>query len=224
VGANIGAIALPFARARPDWTVLAVEAHRGLSGLLAANAFNNGLYTVEVINAAAGPARGLAEFPAEPLTAQFNFGLMHFIDHAPATETVRMLTLDELAPAATRLVKIDVEGFEPQVLKGAERLLRSHRAIWLAEASVARPEAGAEAIRILGDAGYALHWFYAPFATPACDGEPPENPARGDANVVALPPGVENIWGLPPVGGPEDARPGDIGAYPYLARYGYTTA
>ena len=199
VGANIGAIALPFARRCPDWTVLAIEAHRGLHGLLAANAVTNRLYNTEVHHAAAGAERGLVEFPALSLAEHFNFGALGFGSTTSHTETVRMLTLDEISSDDTRLVKIDVEGFEPQVLKGATGLLARRRAIWL-----------------------AVFWFYAPLATPRSEKDPPLEPGAGDSNIVALPPGVANTWQLTAVSGPGERRPNGSTAYPYLARYGYS--
>jgi FkbM family methyltransferase len=221
VGANIGAIGLPFARRRPDWTVLAIEAHRGLASVLAANALNNRLYNVDLVHAAAGASRGLVDFPATPLSAATNFGSIGFKMQGGSTEAVRMLRLDEVAPPETRLVKIDVEGFEPQVLKGAAGLIARREAIWLVEATVQNPEASAEVVRLFQDAGYAVHWFYAPFATPNSPKGPPKDATRGDANVVALPPGVANLWNLPRVGAPGEMRPGSTAAYPYLTRYGY---
>ena len=221
VGANVGAIGLPFAHRRPDWKVIAIEAHRGLSGVLAANALNNRLYNVELVHAAAGAERGLVAYPATSLSQATNFGSIGFKTGDGPMETVRMLTLDEIAPADTRLIKIDVEGFEAQVLEGARGLLERRQAVWLAEASVQNPEASAEAISVFQEAGYSVFWFFAPFATPASEKGRPENPARGDANVVALPPGAENVWNLPPVGSPGEQRPGDASAYPYMARYGY---
>ena len=221
VGANIGAIALPFARARPDWRVLAIEAHRGLHGLLAANALNNRLFNVEVFHAAAGAEPGLPDFPATPLSDEMNFGTLGFGRTATVTEHVRMLTLDEIAPADTRLVKIDVEGYEPEVLRGARDLLGRRSAIWLAEASIQNPEPSAQTIRTLMEAGYAVHWLFAPFATPASAKARPATPGRGDANVVALPPGVPNRWNLPLISDPSERRPSGADAYPYLARYGF---
>ena len=160
VGANIGAIALPFAQRRPNWRVMAIEAHRGLSGVLAANVLINRLHNVEVYHAAAGAERGLVEFPALALSTKVNFGALGFKSVTGATETVRMLTLDEIAPADTRLVKIDVEGFEPEVLKGASALLASHKAIWIVEATIQNPEATASVIRRFQALGYGLYWFY----------------------------------------------------------------
>jgi FkbM family methyltransferase len=222
VGANIGAIGLPFARLKPDWKVMAVEAHRGLSGVLAANVLNTRLYNVEVIHAAAGAERGLADFPATPLTATTNFGAIGFNTSGAPMETVRTLTLDDLAPADTRLVKIDVEGFEPEVMKGASELLRRRTAVWLVEATIQNPASAASVIRTFQEAGYSTHWFFAPFATPASPKGAPREASVGDANIVALPPGVANSWRLPPVGAPDERRPGSASAYPYLSRYGYS--
>lgn len=221
VGANIGAIALPFASRRPNWKVIAVEANRPIAGILSANALANRLYNVEVFHAAIGAEARLVPFPALSLASAGNFGALGFNADTGATETVRMATLDEMAPADTRLIKIDVEGYEPEVLKGAAELLKRRDVIWLAEATIQNPAASAEIISIFQAAGYTVHWFYAPFATPASEKRAPEKPGKGDANVVALPPGVANSWNLPPVAGPGDTRPVGAAPYPYLARYGY---
>jgi FkbM family methyltransferase len=221
VGANIGAIGLPFAHQRQDWRVLAIEAHRGMSGILAANALNNRLFNVDVFNAAAAAEAGLAAFPALPLAGQINFGAIGFGQVDGPVETVRKAALDDIAPDDTRLIKIDVEGFEPEVLKGASRLLAGHQAVWLVEAAVQHPAAAASAIATFMDAGYGVYWFYAPFVTPNAPKGGAINPGRGDTNVVALPPGVANLWDLPQVLTPTDKRPQNAWDYPYLTRYGY---
>lgn len=89
VGANIGAICLPFARRRPGWQVAAIEAQRPLSGVLAANALNNGLTQVAVFHAAAGATPGLANFPVVALDSQGNFGAIGAGVEAPM-EPVRV--------------------------------------------------------------------------------------------------------------------------------------
>ncbi|WP_337188423.1 FkbM family methyltransferase [Phenylobacterium sp.] len=221
VGANIGAIALPFASRRPGWKVLAIEAHAELADILDANAKANGLANLSVVRAAAGAETGVAEFPAVSLMGERNFGDIGFDSAAEAMRPVPMVTLDEVSNRDVRLVKIDVEGFEPQVLAGAAALIAARRAVWLVEATIQHPEATAEVIRTFRSAGYEVCWFFAPFATPANGRAAPATPGRGDSNIVALPPGTGEQWGLTRVADPDQQRPGGIDAYPYLLRYGY---
>ncbi|RAK59968.1 hypothetical protein DJ021_09205 [Phenylobacterium hankyongense] len=221
VGANIGAIALPFAARKRGWRVIAVEAHRDLAGVLAANAFSNHLYNVEVIQAAAGRARQVVDFPTPSIHGNRNFGGVGFHLKDAPLEPVRMLTLDETAPAGTQLVKIDVEGFEPEVLAGASELIARRETVWLVEATVNNPAAAAQVIETFRSAGYGVHWFYAPFATPRFSKRQPPRDVQGDANIVALPPNTPNRWELPAVDSTDERRPGTTSAYPYLSRYGY---
>ena len=210
VGANIGAIALPFAAQMPDWRVVAIEAHRGLAAFLAANTIINRLGNVEVIQAAAGPASAIGKFPASSLSGFENYGTFSMAE-APGDGKEEMaptlvLPLDDVAPPDTRLVKIDVEGYEPEVLKGAQHLLQVTRPVWFVEATAKYPLASATVIQTFLDAGYAVHWFFAPFASASgLKGRHPPDLGRGDVNVVALPPGVANIWNLP-AGLSADAR------------------
>lgn len=220
VGANFGPISLPFARRRPGWRVLAIEAHRGLAGLLAANAFNNRLFNVEAIPAAAGREAALHTFPAIPLSADMRFGLMSFDLEGPR-EQVRMLRLDDIATPDTLLVKVDVEGFEPEVVAGAPRLIESQTAIWIIEAVGTRAEARTAINQLFRDAGYQLYWFYAPFVTPLAPKAKAGSVAAGDVNVVAVPPGRSIPWPLKAVEDCGEAAPTGLEGYEYLRRYGY---
>lgn len=219
VGANIGSIALPVARTASR--VIAIEANREIAGLLAGNAVNNGLHNVAVHHAAVGETRRLAKFPMMPLSAMGNLGTSGF--HHAGTypdEVVQMTTLDDIAPGDTTIVKIDVEGYELQVLRGAGRVLKEIRPAWLVESSGDTP--GNRAVMdLFRQAGYRLWWFMAPFVTP--QSERSGDPAlrnKGDFNIVALPDGREPIWPMPPVTGGQPS-PILVKDYPYLARYGY---
>lgn len=222
VGANIGSISLPFAKACPQWRVISIEAHRGMAGILYANALNNHLYNIEVINAAAGPDRHMVDFPATSLFEKMNFGNVGFDDKQSPTTPTAMVPLDEIAPSSTRLVKVDVENFEPQVLHGAKKLLANQETAWLVEASVNFPTTSVETIKIFFDAGYSLFWVYVPHATPKSAKNKPSNPLSGDANILALPAHFKNIWNLKKVLSVNEARPSNASDYPYLVRYGYT--
>jgi FkbM family methyltransferase len=225
VGANIGAIALPFAKARPSWKVIAFEAHAGLAGVLAANAINNGAANVEVSPLAVGRGRAVADFPATSLAEEGNFGAHGFGMRGGPTRPVGMAPLDDFATPEVRLVKVDVEGFEPEVLAGARRLLAEIRPTWLMETSRHNPQATRATLSILKAAGYRLFWFFTPFAVMSPHrGAPVANPGQGDMNVIALPEGAESAWPLPPVDPGDDIRPLKVTHWPYLSRYGYPPA
>ena len=97
-GANIGSLALPFAKARPGWRVMAYEAQRWISHLLAANAVANDLLNVEPIHAALGPVEGLTDFPMAALDASLNFGGLGFGSPGVSNERVRVTRLDDIPP------------------------------------------------------------------------------------------------------------------------------
>lgn len=218
VGANIGAICLPVAKTHPARPVIAIEAHRGLHSILATNALSNGLYNVSPYHAAAGPTAGLAEFPATSLGSTGNFGTLRFGMEASRMETVRMLTLDSIAPSNTQFIKIDVEGFELEVLKGAPQTLSTTRPAWFLEANPENDGPARQTMRVMLEAGYRLYWFFAPFITTRLRDR--DNPQiHGDTNFLALPEGMENIWDLVPITSPSDQKPASIASYAYLNRY-----
>jgi FkbM family methyltransferase len=217
VGANIGSIALPLAQNHPQWRVTAYEAHRGLAGLLVANALNNNLTNVEAHHAAVGPAIGVVAFPTPPLSAAMNFGSIGFGSDAPP-EPVRMCTLDSVAPADTRLIKLDVEGAEGGVLMGSATLLTTN-AIWLFEAKKGSEKTPALLNRFIS-AGFRLHWFYAPFVTPN-SAKAQNRHGTGDYNCLALPPGVPDLWQLPAITSAQDIPPSTTADFAYLSRYGF---
>lgn len=223
VGANIGAIALPVAAATRA-RVIAIEAQREVASILAANVCNNGLHMIEVIHAAAGAQAGLTRFPQARLGRQaLNFGIVgdSLVGHEGLhIETVRVCTLDEVAPADTRLVKIDVEGAEPQVLAGAADLIAKIRPIWLLEANDATMGPARQTMATLLEAGYRLFWLHVPLATPLAERPGPRSVA-GDSNFVALPEGVDNLWDLPPILSADAERPLRAQTFGYLKRYGY---
>jgi FkbM family methyltransferase len=230
VGANIGAITLPLAAKRRDWKVIAIEAHRELSNVLAANTLNNRLYNVEVICAAVGAESGITTFPSVSLSSKINFGVLgtHLKDKI-RSERVLMLNLDDFAPPNTRLVKVDVEGAEAQVLQGAGNLIEKIRPIWLLEANRADPyhgyteESARETRRVLSNAGYSLFWFFAPFTTANSSKAPAQRSTelRGDMNFIALPEGIANIWDLPKISDYNAPSPSELAQFGYMMRYGF---
>ncbi len=219
VGANIGSIALPAASAAR--LVIAFEANRGFANVLAANTLNNSLFNVSVVHAAVGEADRLARFPMMPVGEVGNLGTsgFHMAGKYPE-EVVRMTTIDRIAPDDTRVVKIDVEGYEGSVLKGVTRTLTEIRPTWLVE-SGEDSAATRGVLQTFLDAGYLVYWFFAPFVTPhPARGAPPAK-LRGDVNILAVPKeAAQPAWEMKraEAGGP---RPTHVSDLPYLARFGF---
>jgi FkbM family methyltransferase len=162
VGANVGLLALAAAqRAGPNGRVIAVEADMWLVGLLrrSAQAAGANAAPVEVLPAAASADNGIAEFHIAARGRASNSLASDGRSQAGGVrESVHVLTctLDWLLdrrPAPTAL-KIDVEGAELDVLRGAGRLLRDARPVILCEVGEATQTGVTDALK---SHGYTLY-------------------------------------------------------------------
>lgn len=117
VGANIGSYAIWAADIGAE--VIALEPAQDTFGLLRENIALN-RYPVRAIQAAAGSACGKARFTTGRDT-------VNRLDPAGATETA-VVTIDSVIQGRTVAgMKVDVEGFEIEVLRGCEQALSEHR-------------------------------------------------------------------------------------------------
>jgi FkbM family methyltransferase len=127
VGASVGSLTIPVARSiAPSGQVVAIEASNRIIGYLSRNVAANGLGNVHCVHAAATDLEGAVDFYEAPVD-HFGMGSMGAQFHAqPSTIWGRPLDeiLAEAAVPRVDLLKIDVEGFEAKVLRGAEHLLR----------------------------------------------------------------------------------------------------
>lgn len=167
VGANCGVLAFSSSSARQ---VVAVEADPFLGNLIQESAALNGAPVV-LVSAAASSNTGLAEFSIARRGRASNHLASVTGNSQAGGERARILvptvTLDQLLDAVLppTLVKIDVEGAEVEVLKGATRLLRECRPVLYLETGRDTHE---ECARILTAAGYTLtkgaelNWLCAP--------------------------------------------------------------
>ncbi|TCO42737.1 FkbM family methyltransferase [Dokdonella fugitiva] len=139
VGANIGAIALPAASlVGPRGRVIAVEPIAANRVLLARAAQYAGFRQVEVVAAAAADHDGeivLRTHPSTSNSATPPASGERLAAPEGASVRVRARALDGLFADLARLdlVKIDVEGMEPFVLRGMAGLLRRFRPAVLTE-------------------------------------------------------------------------------------------
>lgn len=161
-GANVGALTVPLAQAGAH--VVAIEPQPEVFELLAANVAACGVAgRVELHNVALGALPGTLWLPALDYGETNNFGGVSLFPSAaaaaaalPATappHEVPCTTLDALLAGRTpRLIKADVEGMEPELLRGARATLAHQPALYLeADRADRRPELEA----LLREAGYA---------------------------------------------------------------------
>jgi FkbM family methyltransferase len=127
-GAHIGYLSLVMAQiVGPAGRVYAIEPALESIGYLAENIRRNGAGNVEVLPVALADEVGLLRFNLNSSSDSFGF-YEHPNTATVATRDVVVLTLDALfgpdALPRLDLLKIDVEGAEPEALEGAAALLR----------------------------------------------------------------------------------------------------
>jgi FkbM family methyltransferase len=160
-GSHHGFFALAAARfGAPDAKIVAIDASEPVVRVLKENVRMNGRGdAISVVEAAVGDKPGIMKMITSGAAGHDYF---HGIDiDRPDTRSVRQITLDGLSKE-TGLVpthlKIDVEGFEGEAIRGAPAILRDHRPIVFLELHNAilrqrgrRPE---DVLGLLSTSGY----------------------------------------------------------------------
>lgn len=164
VGANIGTHAVALAaRVGPAGLVHAFEPQRLIYQMLCANAALNGLTNIVAHLAGVGEKAGTAMIPRTDLAKGGNFGEFRLQQNV-GDESVPIVTLDELILPRVRLIKIDVESMEKQVLLGSSALIARDRPLIFAENNI--PENSEALIQALFDLGYLCWWHFADYYNP----------------------------------------------------------
>lgn len=133
VGANFGTITIPLAQHVKDGYVVAVEAQPFLFNCLCGNVALNHLINVQPMNRAAADVSGRPFF-MPTLTYHeddFNFGgfgltakLGEEKNGRVYSKPVSSITIDDMRLSRVKLIKIDVEGMETEVLRGAQDTIK----------------------------------------------------------------------------------------------------
>lgn len=188
VGANVGVYSL-LATAVDGTTVIAVEPSTATADRLEENVRLNGLEDrIAVGRVAAGATSGGEVEVTKGLDARNRVVRpTRFVQGQPRSEappaeseTVPLATVDSLtAGSAVALLKVDVEGYEFEVLSGATDLLESHRPALILETNDVEP------VRMLLDRhGYTVV-SYDP-ATRRLEAKGPLRATAGSKNVLAV--------------------------------------
>lgn len=168
VGANIGAHTLPLARkVGPQGRVLAFEPIRLNFQLLCANMALNDVTWADCRPIGLGAENATIHIRDVMMDEDDNFGALALNDlQASAGRPVAVRRFDDAFDGdRLRLVKIDVEGMEAAVLKGAcQTIMRLRPALYVEND---RPEESRALILLLQEMDYACFWFLPPYHNPA---------------------------------------------------------
>lgn len=129
IGANLGSFTVPLAKRNPQFTFHAFEPQRIVYYQLCANTFINGLDNVHCHHFGLSDKRNTLQLVVPDYAAEYNVGAFSIDKETRENEyecqtqgkkeTIAVFKLDEGYHKNVRLIKIDVEGHELEVLKGA---------------------------------------------------------------------------------------------------------
>lgn len=185
VGANMGTHTLAFCNfVGPTGRVHAFEPQRIMYQAMVASVALNSWANVRTHMTLVGAKKGAMRLPGVSYDTPSNFGMMTlapdraraetltYLDDEPGEE-VEMITLDSLKLAACHLIKIDVEGMEIDVLRGAAKTIKAHRPLIYMECQP--DERSKSALKRLKSMGYAT-WWHGDIGSPNILGSPLERP------------------------------------------------
>ena len=203
VGANVGDT-LFFAQAVGGrGRVHALEPQRIVYQTLCANLALNSITNVFTHQAAAGSAVGTLLVPPLNYTETNNFGGLSLGTYA-AGEAVAVVPLDRLELPSCRFIKVDVEGMELEVLRGAAHTIGKHKPILYVESD--RRDAAQELMRFIEALGYVMYWHITRLFNPENVDHNPDNVFGGTVSVNLL---CVHQSARAVIEGPQRARSGD---------------
>lgn len=127
IGANIGNHSIYFSKIAGIEEVTCFEPQEHVFGILRRNIELNDLNNVKAVRAAVGEKQGTADIKMHRNTS-FHGTVYHEVPDGD----VPVVSIDEITPEPVDFIKIDVEGMQMSVLKGAVEVLRRDRPkLWI---------------------------------------------------------------------------------------------
>lgn len=186
VGANIGTHTVWMSkRVGRHGSVLAFEPQRLVFYLLCANLAINDCDNAYAYQMALGAVPGSTRIPCLDPDQDNNFGGLHAFGHE-AGEPVSVATIDRLGLDRLNFVKVDVEGFEAEVLLGGQETIGRLRPILYVECD--RQDKWTDTVNALNKIGYSGFWHTPPLFNPANQDQRQYNywPDIVSRNIVAV--------------------------------------
>lgn len=190
VGANIGCHTVFFAQTvGKEGLVIALEPQMYVYHLLCANIALNDLFNVIPEWKAAGAETGtIKSIMLDPHKSQ-NFGGHNII--SPDGMNIDQIPLDAIGLTRCKLIKIDVEGMELQVIQGARKLITDCRPVIYAEKQMLEKDQ-IQFADMLKDLDYDVYEHHAPGWNPNNFRGTDQNLIHGDyvqINMICVPSG-----------------------------------
>jgi FkbM family methyltransferase len=219
VGANLGLHTVPLAKIAVSGKVICFEPQRLIFETLCGNLALNNLTNVDAHRVAVGEHHEIVEIETTDYDIPWNYGAFSVAAGFSSevrfpgnlsSEPTAVVALDEFPQTAGAerldLLKVDAEGFELAVMRGADRLIARTRPNLFVENN--NPASGDELIRHIRALGYDCFWYCsARFRSENYNGVDQSVPVVGngvewnrfgvDVNMVCFPDGVLPINGLP---------------------------
>ena len=197
VGANIGSHTVALARKTGSTgRVLAFEPQRIVFQALCANLALNSISNTHCFHCALNDAEAELSVPRMDYTRPANFGGLS-LEKAGMGESVAAHQLDSLgALSRLKLIKIDVEGMEAAVIRGATKTITSHRPALYVEND--RIDRSPELVELIGSLDYRMYWHRPPLYNPGNYFGDTENifPNIVSVNMLCLHKSQETVHGL----------------------------
>lgn len=206
VGANLGLHTVPLAKIAGQ--VICFEPQRSVFHILCGNLALNNLTNVEAHRLAVGEREETIVIESTDYETSWNYGAFSLAagfsseGNFPGNlhcEPAAVIALDEFAQTAglerLDLLKVDAEGSELGVLRGAERLIARTRPTLFVENN--KPAKRDDLIEHIRGLGYGCYWYHTERFQVGNYNRVPWKVPGADANMVCFPVGVMPVSGLP---------------------------
>ncbi len=212
VGAHLGLHTVPLAKIVSSGEVICFEPQRPIFNILCGNLALNNLLNVHAHRLAVDEATETITIESTNYDTPWNYGGFslstgfsgfnaggHDFPGDLKSESVEVVALDRFSATAglsrLDLLKVDAEGSELAVLRGADRLIARTRPTLFVENN--DPAHGDDLIAHVRSLGYDCYWFVTEHFQPDNYNGVPWKIDGHDANMVCFPDGVVSVSGLP---------------------------
>jgi FkbM family methyltransferase len=203
-GANFGAHTVAMAKMVGEkGCIIAFEPQRLVYQAMVANVALNSLSHVVTMQAGLGAYQGTIKVPVLNPAKEHNFGGFNISKHN-AGEEVPVKTIDSLNLSRCRLIKVDVEGMECEVLEGARNTIARIRPVLYVEND--RVEHSQRLIALIQSFGYKLWWHLPRMFNPDNFRGNKENLFGNivSVNMLCLPQETQTVVDMPEIKTPDD--------------------